>query len=206
MNILAIGAHPDDIELGCAGTLISASTIYNHSIYGLVLSSGEGGGDGSERKIEMEESAKILNLNKLFCGDLPDTKISEGIETISIIEKIIHLVKPDIILTHTVEDRHQDHRNTALATFSAARNIPNILCYESPSNIHGFSPQYFISIDEAIDKKLESLKCFTTQFGKNYLDKDTILGLAKFRGYQGQVKYAEAFEVNKITKKNLDLF
>ena len=56
MNILAIGAHPDDIELGCAGTLISASTIYNHSIYGLVLSSGEGGGDGSERKIEMEES------------------------------------------------------------------------------------------------------------------------------------------------------
>ena len=130
MNILAIGAHPDDIELGCAGTLISASTIYKHSVFGLVLTFGEGAGDAKQRKIEMEESAKILNLNKLFFGNLVDTKISEGIETISVIEQTINLVKPDVILTHTAGDRHQDHRNTALATFPAARNIPNIKIIE----------------------------------------------------------------------------
>ena len=206
MNILAIGAHPDDIELGCAGTLSLASSISKHSVFGLVLSSGEAGGDADKRKIEMDKSSKILGLEELFYGNLKDTSISEGVETISTIENIINKVKPDVIFTHTPEDRHQDHRNIALATFSAARNIPNVLCYESPSNVIAFSPQYFICINETINKKIEALSCFSTQFGKNYLDSETIIGLAKFRGYQGQTKYAEAYEVKKITKNTIELF
>ena len=79
MNILAIGAHPDDIELGCAGTLALASQIENCLAYGLVLSSGEGGGDADKRRIEMNQSSKILGLEELFYGNLKDTSISEGI-------------------------------------------------------------------------------------------------------------------------------
>ncbi|MBU4501650.1 MAG: PIG-L family deacetylase [Nanoarchaeota archaeon] len=197
MKILAIGAHPDDIELGCSGT-VALCNLKGYTTYFLVLSLGEKGGDPKIRKQEAIKSSKVLGIKKLFFGNLQDTKIGNNITTISMIEKIINKVRPDIVLTHSSKETHQDHRNTALSTFSAARNVSTILSYESPSNLQFFSPQLFICINRTIDLKLKALKVFTSQANKDYLEIDAVLGLAKFRGYAAKAKFAEAYEVVRI--------
>ncbi|MHA1286376.1 MAG: PIG-L deacetylase family protein [Candidatus Thorarchaeota archaeon] len=205
MIILAIGAHPDDIELGCGGTLKLFSSKPECSVYALVLSDGEMGGRPGDRRKETLESTGILDIEEVLFGDLPDTKIGEGIETISVIEDVVERIKPDLILTHSPKEGHQDHRNTALATYSAGRNVTSILSYETPSNLLYFSPQYFVNIEDSIDAKIESLKKHYTQSDKDYLETQAILGLAKYRGYQANVNYAEAYEVYRIVKKSINI-
>lgn len=197
MKILTIGAHPDDIELGCGG-IIAQYTSNNHSVYSLVLSDGERSGDPIVRKQETVDSLKILGIKKLFFGELPDTKIGNDISTICVIENIVNKMKPDIVFTHSINDVHQDHRNTAISTFSAARQVPTILCYESPSLMLDFKPQCYYDIIKTLDQKIEALKVHKSQIDKRYFKINAILGLAKYRGNQMNIKYAEAFEVFKI--------
>jgi len=197
MKILAIGAHPDDIELGCGGT-ICLYNLNNRPVYGLILSNGERSGDPVIRKQESVDSLNKLGVKRLFFGELPDTKIGNDITTISVIEDIVNKLKPDIIFTHSINEIHQDHRNTAISTFSAARNVPTILCYESPSLMTDFKPQCYHDILKTIDQKIEALKLHKSQIDKRYFKIDAILGLAKFRGNQINLKYAESFEVFKM--------
>ena len=77
MNILAIGAHPDDIEFGCGGTLLKYSE-QGHKVYMLVLSKGDKGGDSEVRQKEQESSARILKIEKLFFSDYVDTEIVQS--------------------------------------------------------------------------------------------------------------------------------
>jgi LmbE family N-acetylglucosaminyl deacetylase len=197
MKILVIGAHPDDIELGCGGT-INLYNSNNHPVYGLILSNGERSGDPVIRKQETVDSLNALGVKRLFFGELPDTKIGNDISTISVIENIVNKLKPDIIFTHSINEIHQDHRNTALSTFSAARNVPTILCYESPSLMLDFKPQCYYDIIKTIDQKIEALKLHKSQIDKRYFKIDAILGLSKYRGNQMNLKYAESFEVFKM--------
>jgi LmbE family N-acetylglucosaminyl deacetylase len=197
MKILAIGAHPDDIELGCGGT-INLYNLNNHLVYGLILSNGERSGDPVIRKQETVDSLNALGVKRLFFGELPDTKIGNDISTISVIEDIVNKLKPNIIFTHSINEIHQDHRNTAISTFSAARSVPTILCYESPSLMLDFKPQCYHDIIKTIDQKIEALKLHKSQIDKRYFKIDAILGLAKYRGNQINLKYAESFEVFKM--------
>ncbi len=197
MKILTIGAHPDDIELGCGGTICLYS-LNNNPVNGLILSNGERSGDPVIRKQESVDSLNKLGVKNLFFGELPDTKIGNDITTISVIENIVNKLKPDIIFTHSTNEIHQDHRNTAISTFSAARNVPTILCYESPSLMTDFKPQCYNDILKTIDQKIEALKLHKSQIDKRYFKIDAILGLAKFRGNQINLKYAESFEVFKM--------
>jgi len=81
MNILAIGAHPDDIEFGCGGTLSKYSE-KGHKVYMLVLSKGDKGGDSDVRQKEQENSARILRAETLYFGDYKDTgKLSTNIKS-----------------------------------------------------------------------------------------------------------------------------
>lgn len=201
MNILAIGAHPDDIELGCGGTLALYHLI-GHSTYSLILSNGEKSGSSKVRREESVRASKILGIKKVFFGNLPDTRIKNDVETISKIEDVINAIKPEIVYTHSDMELHQDHRNVALSTFSAARNVLVILSYEMPSSPTKFLPKLFISIDKTIDIKMRSLNEFYSQRNKDYLEPEAVRGLAKFRGYATKTRYAEAFEVVKIFRTN----
>jgi len=201
MMILAVGAHPDDIELGAGGT-IARHVIEGDSVYFLVLTYGEKGGGTKEiRKSEALESAKILNVKSVIFAEIPDTRVTDGPETISKIEEVIKEIEPDRIYTHSPKDFHQDHRNAALATFSASRRISEILSYESPFTQPSFTPQMYVEITNTINLKILALKKFHSQRNKTFLRIDAIKGLAKFRGYQVGVKYAEAFEIIRIVKR-----
>src|SRR3989304_4780293 len=128
IKILAVGAHPDDIELGAAGT-IARHVREGDEVHFLILTCGEKSGDRETRKKEALESAKVLNVPLVSFAEIPDTMIKEGLETILKIEEVIKKFRPDRVYSHGTKDTHQDHRNAALATFSAAREAPEVFSF-----------------------------------------------------------------------------
>ena len=197
VNVLAVGAHPADIEAGCAGTL-ALHKAKGDDVYFLVLTRGEGSGDPEFKEIACKESAELLGAKGLFFGGLKDTMIPDGIETIKVVEKMVNDVFPDIVYAHTFKDLHQDHRRTAYATLSAARNCKRILMYETPNTLKEFSPQVFTDIEQTFELKKKALQLFGNESKRFSLAAKAIEGLAVFRGFQGGVPVAEAFEVARF--------
>lgn len=199
IRVLAVGAHPDDIELGVGGT-IARHTRLGDKVYFLILTCGEKSGKKGIRKKEALTSAQILDVNSVEFAEIPDTMVSDGLETILKIENAIKRIKPDRVYAHCTKDTHQDHRNAALATFSAAREVPEIFSFESPDTFPNFNPQYYVRITDTLSQKIRALRAFSSQSHKTYLETKAIKGLAQFRGYQVgrhnlRIEYAEAFEV-----------
>jgi len=190
VSVLAVGAHPDDIEAGCAGTLALLKS-NGAKVYLLVLSRGEASGDPEVKESACKKSAELLGADDLFFGGLKDTKIHDGIETILVIEKIM-------VYTHTFKDTHQDHRNTAYATLSAARRCKRILMYETPNTLKEFFPQVFTDIEQTFELKKKTLQLFGHESERFWLAAKAIEGLAVFRGFQAGVRVAEAFEVGRF--------
>ena len=197
VSVLAVGAHPDDIEAGCAGTLALHKS-NGAKVYLLVLSRGEASGDPEAKESACKKSAELLGVDEIFFGGLRDTKIHDGIETILVIEKIVDKVKPDIVYAHTFKDTHQDHRNSAYATLSAARRCKQILMYETPNTLKEFFPQVFTDIEKTFDVKKKALQLFGRESERFWLAAKAIEGLAVFRGFQAGVRVAEAFEVGRF--------
>ncbi len=195
MNVLAIGAHPDDIEFGCGGTLLKYSET-GHKVYLLVMSKGDKGGDLEVRQKEQENSARILRAEKLYFGNYKDTEIVPSQKLITEIEDFLKDIKPDFIFVHYFDDTHQDHRNLSDSTISATRYIHNVLFYEGPTT-QNFTPNVYVDITSALDKKFECLEAHASQVSKTNIEGLSIIEAAKsvahFRGIQGRVNYAEAF-------------
>lgn len=196
MNVLAIGAHPDDIEFGCGGTLIKFSE-RGHDVFLMVMTEGQEGAPGTIRSREQMDSKKLLGAQDVFWGGYEDTHLMVDKEVIIKIEKVISKIKPDFIFCSYFEDTHQDHRHLAQATMSATRYIRNVLFYEGPTT-QNFNPQVYVDISKTLDKKIDALKAHQSQITKTNIEDLTILELAcstaTFRGIQGRVKYAEAFQ------------
>jgi LmbE family N-acetylglucosaminyl deacetylase len=196
MNVLAIGAHPDDIEYGCGGMLTKYAD-KGHDVYLWVASDGALGGDGGVRRQEQVDSAQIIGARDVFWGDYADTEIPLTRELIVRLECVIHAVKPRMIFVHHPDDTHQDHRNLAQGTLSATRYVPNFLFYEGPTT-QNFTPNCFTDIEEVLERKLACLEAHRSQVTKTNIEDLTILELvrscATFRGIQARVKHAEAFQ------------
>ena len=198
MNIIAIGAHPDDIEYGCGGTLMRHIKRGDQVTF-VVMSRGEKGGDPEHRVQEAREAARKIGADlKMF--EYPDAEIPQSHEVIDKLEKLIKTLEPRRVYTHSVKDTHQDHRNVAYASIAAARFVPEILAYESPSLYLKFNPNYYVDISNYIDKKIDLLNRFSSQNGKDYMKINAIRGLSQFRGLAPSVSHAEAFEVLRILK------
>lgn len=199
-TVLAVGAHPDDLELGCAGTLALHSAM-GDKVYLLILTRGEASGSPEVRERECRESAEILEATEIFLGGLTDTMVHDGRETIDVIEGVVRKVKPDIVYAPSCRDTHQDHRNTGHAVLSACRRCRIILLYEGASTQRDFNPQVFVDIAKTFQAKLMATQVFGSQLGNGGMypkAMKAIEGLAKFRGYQAGVDVAEAFEVGKF--------
>ncbi len=195
MNVLAIGAHPDDIEFGCGGAL-TAYAQKGHGVFLFVATDGAHGGDPSVRRREQAESLLVIGAEEVFWGGYSDTEIPLNRELIVRLEAVIHQVKPSMIFVNYHDDTHQDHRNLAQGTLSATRYIPNFLFFEVPST-QNFMPNCYVDIERVLDRKLACLEAHRSQVMKTNIQDLTILELAvscaNFRGIQGRVKYAEAF-------------
>ena len=214
-RILAIGAHPDDVELGAGGA------IYKHCqagdiVHVLIISRGERGvpddklredeealreGAKAEVKAKMREVETRKALAILGVADenirvlgYPDIGVQCSREVIEKIQSEIARLEPDVVYTHYFEDQHTDHVGTCLATLHATRRTKTIMLYESPSTMPSFSPIYFVDISECIEKKIEALTEHKSQAAKEYMDEEVIRAKSRFRGFQAELGgYAEAF-------------
>lgn len=195
MNILAIGAHPDDIEIGCGGTLIKYVD-RGHRVFLMVLTEGGLGGDPGLRRGEQEAAGRIIGAEKVYWGGYEDTHLSVDRGLINTAEGVIREIRPDFIFCHHPEDTHQDHRHLAQAATSATRNLRNVLYYEGPTT-WGFAPNVYVDITDTLDRKIASLEAHRSQIQKTNIENMSIVEIARssanFRGIQGRVKYAEAF-------------
>jgi LmbE family N-acetylglucosaminyl deacetylase len=195
MHILAIGAHPDDVEFGCGGTLIKYAR-QGHEVFLLVMTDGSGGGDGAIRHREQEESTRILRASKLFWAGYPDTAIPLDRALIQRLESVIREVQPDFIFVHYHDDTHQDHRHLATSTITATRYTRNVLFYEGPTT-QNFAPSVFVDVDNVLEDKIAGLRAHTSQVSKTNIEGLSILDVARasahFRGIQGRVRNAEGF-------------
>ncbi len=203
MNILAIGAHPDDIEYGCGGTLLKYA-MKNHNIFLLIMTDGSESGDVEVRKIEQEDAAGFLKAPKIFWGGYKDTKLIMRKEMISVVEKTITEIKPDEIYVNYYNDTHQDHRVLAECVISATRYCKKVLFYEGFTTSN-YQPDIFVDIEDVLEEKIVLLKKHASQVNKVHpTGWDLIEGvkaMANFRGFQGKVKYAEAFKAHRFLKE-----
>lgn len=194
-RVLAIGAHPDDIEIGAAGVLL------NHRRKGdrisfLTLSRGGVGGHVGARSDESVAAAAAIGA-QLLMGDLSDTRIDDGIDTIRLIESVVEAIDPTIVYMHSRHDSHQDHRSVHVATLSATRGVPQIYAYQSPSATNDFTPTKFVPIDDVIVQKVDVLGLFDSQRDRAYLEPELVVAGARYwaRQLAPRSRYAEPFEV-----------
>ena len=211
-NILAIGAHPDDIEFGCYGTL--KKHIDNGDTVTMIVMTQSDVVDSYTNAVtrnkqesidESKCSANLLDAELIF-GPFTDTKISFDGESVGFIEKIIKERNIDIVYTHWAGDTHQDHINTLNATMAAARFVKTVLCYEQVplpriTTTHPVA-NYYVDITDTLDLKLKACNCHKSQIEKfkraGHDMIDNIKTLARFRGIQSNVQYAEAFNILKM--------
>ncbi len=196
MKVLAIGAHPDDIEVGCAGTLMKYSKD-GHEIFLLIITEGHKGGDAKLRKEEQYKAAEVLKPKEVMWAGYKDTELSPNMnELIHDIETVLNKIQPDFTFTNFGDDTHQDHRALSRATVSATRYIKNVIFYETPTTLD-FSPTVFVDIKETIEQKVAMLLAHKSQVMKTNIEGLSIVDAARstamFRGIQGRVQYAEGF-------------
>jgi LmbE family N-acetylglucosaminyl deacetylase len=197
-RILAIGAHPDDIEIAAGATLAKMRDSGNY-VFGLILTYGTEGGNAARRLLEARKGAEFLGLDDYKVHEFPDTRLFENSnEVLQVIEATINQIKPDIIYTHSAHDIHQDHQVVHDATLRAARRASNILCYESPSVSSEFSPQYFVEVSDYVEVKIEAIRAHWDQRKKPYVKQEKVRSKLAFRGEQARVDYAEGFEVVRM--------
>lgn len=202
MNILAVGAHPDDIEFGCGGTLLKYSRA-GHRVFLLVLTTGGFGGDPTVRAREQEEAACFVNAEKLFWGGFADTELADDRRLIVKVEDVVTQINPDMVFINYFDDVHQDHRAAAHAAVSATRYSKEVLFFEVPTT-QNFNPDIYVDISSVIDDKIGLLKTHASQVNRTRVENLTILesvkACATFRGYQGRVKFAEGFRALRILR------
>lgn len=222
MNILAIGAHPDDIELDCAGTLAK----YVKAGHKVFLATATSGNIGSAthsmeeiariRKAEAAKSAAILGA-EYICLDYDDEMFFDSREARMKFINLVRYCRADVILTHNETDYNPDHELTSKIVNDIAVMIPiahlktdsppypvipKIFYFESAHGL-GFVPNHYVDITDVYETKREMLACHESQFlwmRDNYAETDDagdLFGLmeitARYRGMQCGVKYAEGF-------------
>lgn len=157
--ILAIGAHPDDIELGC-GAILSRHILEGDKVIAVVMTAGECGSNSTFNRVdETRRALALLGVKDVQCFNFDDTFLGDNIPSlIRILEGVIKTHLPDGVLyrvyTMGNSDRHQDHRAIFEASIVACRNASQILCYETPSSLTSFYPSFYINItSQELNKK-----------------------------------------------------
>jgi len=194
-RILALAPHPDDLEIGCAGTLAEHAA-RGDEVHIFVATYGDIGGAGETRKAEQQAASNILGVHKIHWGGFSDTMLpQQAQELMAKLESIVQEVDPDTVYVNYGEDTHQDHRVLAQVARSVTRYVPNVLCYETPSST-GFEPTVFMGINDVLQLKLQALEAHASQLDRTHVRLNIVeiaLATAHFRGVQSKLSCAEAF-------------
>jgi LmbE family N-acetylglucosaminyl deacetylase len=194
-NLLCLGAHSDDIEIGCGGTVLKLCREHpDLNVWWIVFSG------SAKRSKEARASANaflsgvrrprvILKTFRdgFFPSQMPQIKL--------FFEKLKHQVRPDLVFTHFREDRHQDHRVLSDLSWNTFRNHL-ILEYEIPKYDGDLQqPNLFVRLDDKTARLKAASICrfFQTQGNKHWFSQDLFLGLMRLRGIECASPFAEAF-------------
>lgn len=202
LRILFLGAHCDDIEIGCGGTILKLLADHQQvEVHWIVFCS-----DPTRAQETTAASALLLqgaSKRHVVIKDFRDGFLPfDGVRTKELFEELKEKLSPDLIFTHYREDRHQDHCLISDLTWNTWRDHL-ILEYEIPKFDGDFgSPNFFVPLNEAtIQKKNQIiLTSFASQKSKHWFTEDTFLSVARLRGIESgaQHKYAEAFYCRKV--------
>lgn len=234
LDILAIGAHPDDVELSCSGTLMKA--IAEGKKVGILdFTRGELGTRGTPeiRLAESDAATKIMGIHARENIEIPDGFFENNKENQLKIIEIVRKYQPEIVLANALEDRHPDHGKGARLAYDAcflsglrmietlgedgekqnAWRPKRVLHYIQDRYLE---PDFVIDISQFWDKKIEAIKAFRSQFfdpnssePESYISKPGFLnfieGRAKEMGHKINAEYGEGFQTEfTLSVKSLD--
>jgi LmbE family N-acetylglucosaminyl deacetylase len=198
LSVLAVGAHPDDVEIGAGGTLLTLAERLPGLRVRYVLLSGR-----AERQQEAQSAARAFTPGadlEVELHDLPDGQFpSVWGQVKAVMEDVARSFRPDVILAPAAADAHQDHRTVGELVLTAFRD-QIYLAYEIPKWDGDMSRPnaYFPLTDEVARRKVELLhKCYQSQHERDWWDEEVFLGLARLRGMECRERYAEAFSCGK---------
>jgi LmbE family N-acetylglucosaminyl deacetylase/CheY-like chemotaxis protein len=196
--VLAVGAHPDDVEIGIGGILLKHAA-KGDTIIHVCLTDGEEGGAKHDRTVEAQRAADRLGAI-LIRGALRDTQLAEAGDTTDVIARAIQTYKPHVMYVHTLHDGHQDHRAAHRAAMVAARTIPKIYCYQSPSSTIDFRPQQYVDIGGFLDEKIAIINLYESQASvRNYLTEQVLRSTAVYWGRYANYRLVEPLETIRET-------
>jgi N-acetylglucosamine malate deacetylase 1 len=205
-SIVAFGAHPDDIEIGMAGTVAKlVGTGYDVNLVIATLPNFVATDTKEDRRKEAAMSAKVMGCKTPEFLDLSPDEIILNRKFVTQISDIVQKHNPQAIFTQWIGDTHQDHQALTRAVIAASRDRNDLFMYETtiPGGISesAFRPQLFVDVSQTLEVKKNSLECFDSQkirCGPVWID--ALVGRCAYRGYQMNTKYAEAFEVVRVSK------
>lgn len=227
MNILAVGAHPDDIEIACAGTLLKY-TERGDKVFVCHASDGNFGHIiippdelGEIRKEEAKAAGRLAGYHEVLWGGFHDLQIFENNRKArDMMVDIIRYAQPDVIITHAPDDYMPDHTSVSKLVFDAAfaatcpsyksenPNAANLVPIYYMDTLAGvnFNPTEYVDITDCIGKKLEMLECHVSQIkwmrDHDHIDfPDMVRTCSRYRGYQCGAAYAEGFRPCQVYLK-----
>ena len=217
VEILAIAAHPDDVELLCGGTLIKAAKAGRKTAV-VDLTAGEMGtrGDAKSRAAEAEKAGKVMKLSARECLGMPDSGLVNTPATREQVARVIRKYQPRVVIAPALLGRHPDHRVAAElirdACFVAglAKVAPDVPRHRPLKIIHCMTfrqdfekPTFVVDISDEFEQKLDAIRCFETQFAGNtqagevYPNGEPLLdAIRHYSAYYGSLirtKYGEPF-------------
>ena len=217
VEILAIAAHPDDVELLCGGTLIKAARSGRKTAV-VDLTAGEMGtrGDAKSRAAEAEKAGKVMKLSARECLGMPDSGLVNTPATREQVARVIRKYQPRVVIAPAMQGRHPDHRVAAElirdACFVAglAKVAPDVPRHRPLKIIHCMTfrqdfekPTFVVDISDEFEQKVDAIRCFETQFAGNtqagevYPNGEPLLdAIRHYSAYYGSLiraKYGEPF-------------
>jgi LmbE family N-acetylglucosaminyl deacetylase len=199
-RVLAIGSHPDEVEIGCGGTILSLTRAHPDVVVSWVVLTADGGradeAHASAEAFLADASESDVSVHAFRDGFLPyaGDAVKEVFEALKPFE-------PDLVLTHARSDLHQDHRLACELTWNTFRDHV-ILEYEIPKYDGDLgTPNVFVPLsDDLVEEKLRLLRAhYSSQTEKHWFDDELFRGLMRVRGMESATRYAEAFTCRKLS-------
>ncbi len=203
-KILVLGPHTDDGEFGCGGTiarLIALGKEVHYAVFSWCEESVPKELPKDILKQELKDAASSLGIpdERLHLFDYKVRRFNERRQ--DILEDLVMLrkkINPDLVLTPSTKDIHQDHNTVSVESVRAFKNT-NILGYELVWNNISMDNACFVPLDlEHLSNKINAIQCYKSQNFRNYSDPEFLTSLAKVRGIQVNKTYAEMYEVIRL--------
>jgi N-acetylglucosamine malate deacetylase 1 len=199
-TVLAVGAHPDDLELAVGGTLARLSRNGARVVMAIVSIPT----DFDTRRNEAKRAAEILGCELRFliedgCRRIDDIKTYQ---LVGLVDNIVRDLEPAAVMTHSASEFHRDHVAVHHACVSTQRLKPfdffhfnPTMCRPVPTPFH---PRAYVDVSDTMDLKMQAIEAHASQFGSRGLDTELYRDIARLNGHMVGVKYAEGLDVGRM--------